>query len=192
MARRSESFESLTVVQREELEADILRWDLTWRELAKKFGVPEATLRAFADRKGLVRNATGLKRELVAQILAKPDMEPAATDSAQSAQQTAQRAESPPKTAREEIEAAAKEDARDMRNGLIAARIALNVVGKKLMEVAQKPHVFEAREVKILAETVSIAIRTIREIQGLDPKEAVGKPMTVVIRREELPHGDGF
>ena len=189
MARRSEALESLTVVQREELEADILRGELSWRELERKFGVPQGTLRAFADRRGLVRNASGLKRELVAQMLAKPEPEPVA---AHSRTDTAQREEPLKKTARDEIEAAAKEDARDMRNGLVSARIALNVVGRKLMEVAQKPHVFEAREVKTMTETVAIAIRTIREIQGLDPKETAGKPMAITIRREEVPHGDGF
>lgn len=80
-----------------------------------------------------------------------------------------------------------------MRNGLVAARIALNVVGRKLMEVSQKPNVFEAREVKVMAETTAIAIRTIREIRGLDPKDGTARGgMKIIIKREESKHDDSF
>ena len=83
----------------------------------------------------------------------------------------------------DEIEAAAREDARDMRNGLVAARIALGVVGRRLNVVASKPGVFDARETKIMAETVKIAVQTIREIRGLsDPKDA--KELNILIKRE--------
>ncbi|HRD87375.1 MAG TPA: hypothetical protein PK752_03815 [Accumulibacter sp.] len=194
MARRSEAFEALTVAHREELEADILRGELSWRQLAAKFKVPAGTLRDFADRKRLVRNASGLKREMVASLLAKPDeIPPQETVSAHRAAESTQRSESSPRTAHEELEAAAKEDARDMRNGLVAARIALNVVGRKLMEVSQKPNVFEAREVKVMAETTAIAIRTIREIRGLDPKDGTARGgMKIIIKREESKHDDSF
>lgn len=80
-----------------------------------------------------------------------------------------------------------------MRNGLVAARIALNVVGRKLMEVSQKPGVFEAREVKVMAETTVIAIRTIREIRGLDPKDGTARGgLNITIKREESKHDDAF
>ena len=194
MTRRSEAFEALTVVLREELEADILRGELSWRQLAAKFKVPVGTLRDFADRKRLVRNASGLKCELVASLLAKPDeAAPRETVSAHPAAESTQRSESSQRTAHEELEAAAKEDARDMRNGLVAARIALNVVGRKLMEVSQKPGVFEAREVKVMAETTVIAIRTIREIRGLDPKDGTARGgLNITIKREESKHDDAF
>lgn len=175
MARRSTSFESLSQNQLEELEADILRGELAWRSLAKKYSVPEATLRDFAQKHGIVRNPTGLKRERVAALLAKPDplletkqetvsSGQSAQDSAQKAANTAQRAESNPK---DDIEAAAQEDARDMRFGLNAARLALQIVGSKLNQ-ARNSNVFGPKEIKTLSETITINISTIRQIRGLD------------------------
>jgi hypothetical protein len=167
MARRSASFESLSQNQLEELEADIIRGDLSWRALAKKFSVPEATLRSFAEKHGIVRNPTGLKRQRVEQLMAKPDPLPdqqSAQNSAQKTNNSTQRAESTPK---DDIEAAAQEDARDMRFGLQAARLALNIVGAKLNQ-ARNNNLFGPKEIKTLSETITINISTIRQIRGLD------------------------
>ena len=171
MARRSTSFESLSQNQREELEADIIRGDLSWRSLAKKFLVPEATLRGFAEQRGIVRNPTGLKRQLVESLMAKPDpvpevdsARPVGADSTHAAQESTQRAESTP---RDDIEAAAQEDARDMRFGLQAARLALKLVGTRLSQAGTSSS-YGPREIKILSETIAINITTIRQIRGLD------------------------
>ncbi len=175
MARRSAAFESLSQNQLEELEADIIRGDLSWRGLAKKFLVPEATLRSFAEKNGIVRNPTGLKRQIVEKLMARPDPQPDSRtdslstqalepDSAHLAQNSAQRAESSP---RGDIEAAAQEDARDMRFGLQAARLALSLVGTRLQQ-AKGSNTYGPREIKILSETIGINITTIRQVRGLD------------------------
>ena len=73
MARKSDKLEALCQVRKEELIADIMRGELSWRALSSKYDVPEATLRSFADRSQIQRNPTGAKREMVAAKMALPD-----------------------------------------------------------------------------------------------------------------------
>ena len=70
MARKSDKLEALCQVRKEELIADIMRGELSWRALSSKYDVPEATLRSFADRSQIQRNPTGAKREMVAAKMA--------------------------------------------------------------------------------------------------------------------------
>lgn len=198
MARRSTALESLSANQLEELEADIMRGEQSWRGLSSKFKVPETTLRQWADKKGIVRNPTGLKRQLVETLLSRPDPAPAVVpslasppasshvsgDSAQapaddsaplSAHHSAQRAESSP---RADIEAAAAEDVRDMRFGLQAARAALMLVGRRLQTAQATPGQIEPRDIKVLSECVALNVGTIRLIRGLDVVTGSVKDLT--------------
>lgn len=201
MARRSTALESLSANQLEELEADIMRAEQSWRGLSSKFKVPETTLRQWADKKGIVRNPTGLKRQLVETLLSRPDpalapvpspassLAPpqASADSAQApagdsaplsahhSAHSAQRAESSP---RADIEAAAAEDVRDMRFGLQAARAALMLVGRRLQTAQATPGQIEPRDIKVLSECVALNVGTIRLIRGLDVVTGSVKDLT--------------
>lgn len=177
MARKP-AVERLDDLQREHLIADIMRGELSWRQLAAKYGIPEGTLRGWAEREKLERNPSGLKRELVAQAMAKPDPKPEAesaqtaresesTQGSETAQQSAQRATTTPPTLAE-VEEAAAEDARDMRAGLAAARLALVLVGKRLKAAQADDGAYTPRDIKVLSESVAINVGTIRTIRGLD------------------------
>lgn len=169
MARRSDKLEALTAVRREELIADIMRGELSWRALSAKFDVPQATLRLFADRNQIQRNPTGAKREMVAAKLARPDTAQAPVpDTARQPEAAAQRAESAPAAPKSDLEAAADEDVRDMRYGLQAARMALNIVGKKLSVGLARPEQLSPRDLKSLSESITLNVSTIRSIRGLD------------------------
>jgi hypothetical protein len=182
MARRSDALERLSKVQREALDADIMRGELSWRELEKKHGVPQATMRAHAERNGIVRNPTGIKRAMVEQLLAQPEDSAAARSARQSAQPAADETD---------LEKAAAEDARDMRLGLGAARIALSLVGAKLQKVygtngrdGDTSVDYSPRDLKTFSEAISINVDTIRRIRGLDA--GVGIPDMTKLTDQEL------
>lgn len=173
MARKSDKLEALCQVRKEELIADIMRGELSWRALSSKYDVPEATLRSFADRSQIQRNPTGAKREMVAAKMALPDhsAQPAQTgpaQSAQSAHESAQRADSATGLVTSTLEAAADEDVRDMRFGLQAARMALTIVGKKLQAGVINHSQLAPRDIKSLSESIALNISTIRAVRGLD------------------------
>lgn len=166
MARRSEKLESLSALRKEELIADIMRGELTWRALSAKFDVPLATLKAFADRNQIQRNPTGAKREMVAAKLAQPYSEqPSEQPSEQFGGITEQRSDS---LAKSSLEAAADEDVRDMRYALQCARMALNIAGKKLSVGLRSPEQLSPRDLKSLNESLVMSTDTIRSIRGLD------------------------
>jgi hypothetical protein len=199
MARKSLALELLTQNQLEEMEADVIRGDLSWRALGEKYAVPHATLRSFAEKKGIIRNPTGLKRQLVEKLMSQPEPTPApaVSDSAQpngthSAQQTVHSATRVESTPRDDIEAAAQEDARDMRFGLSAARLALNLVGLRLNQ-AKTDSQYGPREIKVLSESIAINVQTIRQIRGLDVQLDPGDVKNMTDEQlEAIISGKGF
>lgn len=178
MARSSAKLEALTPQAREALEADIVGSDLSWRQLAAKYGVPRNTIHSWAERRGLIRDPSGLKRQLVQQALAKPVPDAGTgqvgTDG-HSGHSSGRCPDAPVATVeslspptRAEVEAAAGEDARDLRLGLQASRAALVLVAKKLQAAQANTDLYAPREIKVLSEAVAINIGTIRTIRGLD------------------------
>ncbi len=134
---------------------------VSWRDLEADFSIPAATIRQWAERNGHARSPTASKRKMVEELLARPET---AQDGDQTARQTAHCAVS---TGNPDYDAAAQEDARDMRLGLQAARLALKVsaMGLKGMAESGEP---DAKLTKVWSECVAINVATIRKIRGLD------------------------
>ena len=82
-------------------------------------------------------------------------------------EQTAQRAESEPSTSTPDIDATAHEDEHDMRLGLQAARLALQVSAMGLKGMSDQ-QIDDSRATKTWSECIAININTIRKIRGLD------------------------
>lgn len=134
---------------------------VSWRDLAEEFSIPAASIREWADRNGYQRSPTASKRKMVEDLLTLPE-------TAQQTDQTAQRTVS---TGSTDVDAAAHEDARDMRLGLQAARLALQVsaLGLKGMREHKDP---DPKAAKLWSECVAINVNTIRKIRGLDDTTA--------------------
>jgi len=169
MAKPSLILTKLSVADRERLEADIIGSELSWRQLGKKYGLPHQRIVDYAERNGLIRNPSGLKRALVQQAMARaePDTNAAGQPTGQP---TGQR---PVPAGRAEIEAAAAIDVKDMNLACAAARAGLSLAAMKLQHAAQLAQVekrvdMEAREIKILAECVSINTDILRRVRGLE------------------------
>jgi len=95
-------------------------------------------------------------------------------------------------TPRDDIEAAAQEDARDMRFGLNAARLALNLVGLRLNQ-AKTDNQYGPREIKVLSERIAINVNTIRQIRGLDAQLDPGDVKNMTDEQlEAIINGKGF
>lgn len=136
----------------------------TWRDLESEFGIPEATIREWAQRHGYHRSPTASKRKMVEDLLAKPETAP----------ETAQTAQSAVSTGNSDVDEAAREDARDMRLGLTAARLALQVSAMGLKEMKDTGEA-DPKSTKLWSECVAINVATIRKIRGLDdPKPESG------------------
>lgn len=140
---------------------------VSWRDLESEFGIAQSVIRAWAEKHGYGRSPTASKRKMVEDLLAKPE---AAQHADKPAQQDAHRAESIT-TGNPDVDAAAQEDARDMRLGLQAARLALKVsaMGLKQMADAGEP---DGKATKLWSECVAINVNTIRKIRGLDDTTA--------------------
>jgi hypothetical protein len=140
---------------------------ISWDNLQIEFGIAQSSLRAWAERNGHGRSPTASKRKMVEDLLAKSESSQSA-ESAESALQSAPRAVS---TGNDEVDAAAHEDVRDMRLGLQAARLALQVseLGLKAMRDSGD---LEPRNAKLWSECVAINVTTIRKIRGLDDTTA--------------------
>ena len=137
----------------------------SWRYLEGEFGIPQATIRLWAETNGYQRSPSSSKRKLVEDLLSKPEI------SQTPAQTTAHRAES---TGNPEVDAAAREDERDMRLGLQAARLALHVSALGLKAMKDRD-IFDPKATKTWSECVSINVNTIRTIRSLnkDPETAI-------------------
>ena len=113
------------------------------RDIAKRYGTKEGTIRSRAKKNGWVQDATGTKRRIVADGMA---------GITQDVTQCAMR----------EIESAAEADLKDMNTGLKIYRHILNAM-ETAAEVVQDP-----REAKVITEATEKAINGIRTIRGLD------------------------
>ena len=133
----------------------------TWETLEEEFGIAFSTIREWAKRNGYGRSPTASKRKLVEDLLAKPET---AIDTASDKPQTATVATS---TGNLDVDAAAQEDVRDMRLGLTAARLALQVSAMGLKEQRDTGEA-DPKATKLWSECVAINVNTIRKIRGLD------------------------
>ena len=113
------------------------------RDIAKRYGTKEGTIRSRAKKNGWVQDATGTKRRIVADGMA---------GITQDVTQCAMR----------EIESAAEADLKDMNTGLNIYRHILNAM-ETAAEAVQDP-----REAKVITEATEKAINGIRTIRGLD------------------------
>jgi len=113
------------------------------RDIAKRFGTKEGTIRSRAKKHGWVQDATGTKRRIVADGMA---------GITQEITQCAMR----------EIESAAEADLKDMNTGLKIYRHILSA-----METAAA-RVEDPRDAKVITEATEKAINGIRTIRGLD------------------------
>lgn len=156
----------------------------TWRELSAEFGIPFPTIHEWAVRNGYQRSPTAAKRKMVEELLARPEptkAKPKAVETEQTEQEQAQTEQTEQiveqteqeheqrsaSTGRADVDAAAHEDARDMRLGLSAARLALQVSAIGLNDM-RKAGVADARATKVWSECVAVNVATIRKIRGLD------------------------
>ena len=138
-----------------------------WRDLSAIFNIPTATIHEWASQHGYTRNPTSTKRLLVEQLMARPEQPVQTVQTEQGQAEQAEQAEQSVVHRPEDIDAAAREDARDMRLGLQAARLALQVSAMGLNEM-RKAAVPDYRATKVWSECVSINVATIRKIRGLD------------------------
>lgn len=136
----------------------------SWDTLAAEFDIPSGSIREWAGRNGYGRSPTASKRKMVEDLLTQPET----AQTTETAYQTAPKAVS---TGNPDVDAAAQEDARDMRLGLQAARLALKVsaMGLKQMADAGEP---DGKATKLWSECVAINVNTIRKIRGLDDTTA--------------------
>lgn len=131
-----------------------------WETLEDEFGIAQSSIRAWAERNGYKRSPTASKRKMVEDLLAKPE---SATQSAIPAIAVS--------TGNPDVDAAAREDERDMRLGITAARLAMDVslMGLQAMHDAGDA---DPKATKLWSECIAINVNTIRKIRGLDdPKQ---------------------
>lgn len=164
----------------------------TWRELSAEFGIPFPTIHEWAVRNGYQRSPTAAKRKMVEELLARPEPTKAkskAVETEQTEQEQAQteqiveqteqeHEQRSASTGRADVDAAAHEDARDMRLGLSAARLALQVSAIGLNDM-RKAGVADARATKVWSECVAVNVATIRKIRGLDDIAAQQPVITI-------------
>lgn len=136
----------------------------SWRDLAAEFSLPAETIRQWSERNGYGRSSTESKRKMVADLLAKPETGQQTGQQTGQDTQTGQRTVS---TGNPDVDAAAQEDARDMRLGLTAARLALQVSAMGLKEQKDTGNA-DPRATKLWSECVALNVNTIRKIRGLD------------------------
>lgn len=134
----------------------------SWRDLEAEFGIAQSVIRGWAEKNGYGRSPTASKRKMVEDLLAKPD---SAQQPGEAAQQAAHRAGIT--TGNPDVDEAAREDARDMRLGLTAARLALQVSAMGLKQQRDTGEA-EPKSTKLWSECVAINVNTIRKIRGLD------------------------
>ncbi len=124
------------------------------RSIAGAHGVSEGAIRKQAKKNKWLRDPEGLKRERVKAFLAGEST----------------RGYAPRTPADLILNQEAEEDARDMKLGLQAARLALQV---SAMGLKNQREAGEAKpgETKCWSECVALNINTIRRIRGLDDKQ---------------------
>jgi hypothetical protein len=136
----------------------------SWDALGAEFGLPASTIAEWSRRNGYGRSPTASKRRMVEDLLAKPEQ------TAQTAGETVEPAKTV-STGNPDVDEAAREDARDMRLGLTAARLALQVSAMGLKEQRDTGEA-DPKATKLWSECVAINVATIRKIRGLDAPKA--------------------
>ena len=136
----------------------------SWDTLEHEFGIAASSITQWAKRNGYGRSPTASKRRMVEDLLTRPETGEPVQTVGQSGQSTVS-------TGNADVDAAAHEDARDMRLGLQAARLALQVsaIGLKGMREHKNP---DPKAAKLWSECVAINVNTIRKIRGLDDTTA--------------------
>ena len=148
-----------------------------WRQLECEFKIPFASIIEWSGRNGYVRTPTSVKRIIVETLLAEHESKHISEKNSKrfegqpekNSKQTEQKAAH--KCTTGSLEAAAQEDVRDMRIGLGAARLALQVSAlglKSMLEINDT----DPRSTKLWSECVAINVNTIRKIRGLDDTTA--------------------
>jgi hypothetical protein len=146
---------------------------IPWRQLESEFKIPYASICEWASRSGHGR--TSAKRILVESEMAKPEhisktkTKSFEGESEKNYKRIEQKAEH--RGLMGSLEAAAQEDVRDMRLGLQAARLALNVSAlglKAMIEIGDT----DPRSTKLWSECIAINVNTVRKIRGLDDTAA--------------------
>ena len=129
---------------------------MSLRELAADQGTKEGTIRSRAKRLGWVQDAAGTKRALVSSLM---------SGVTQDVTQCAMR----------EIEAAATQDADDMRLGLKGARAilqsAVDSIGLQGIHETDNGRLYlkiDPKDLKTLSECIKLNVETIRTIRELD------------------------
>lgn len=139
----------------------------SWDTLAEEFNIPATSIHKWAKRNGYGRTPTAIKRRMVEDLLARPD--PETTGETTGEVETTGRVIS---TGNPDVDASAHEDTRDMRQGLQAARLALQVSTQGLERLLSSDAVDDYRATKAWSECIIININTIRKIRGLDEPKA--------------------
>jgi hypothetical protein len=139
------------------------------RAISDLHGVPEATIRLRAKKHGWVRDASGLKREIVKDAMSGVVSKPAQKAAQETAQETVRR-----------IESAADEDIADMERGIRISRSCLEKL-ETAVTTAKEP-----KEIKVIVEATGMAIDSIRRIRGLDSPPGSQPPKDDEMTHEEL------
>ena len=128
-----------------------------WETLEVEFGIASSSIHQWAARNGYGRSPTASKRKMVEDLLSKPEKPETEIETGKS----------PVSTGNPDVDAAAREDERDMRLGLQAARLALQVsaIGLKEMREAK---IADPKATKTWSECIAINVATIRKIRNLD------------------------
>lgn len=139
---------------------------MPYAKISEIFDIPKTTIIDWASKNGLTKTPTEVKRKLVEQLVNRPTVGDG-SEPDHFSDQSENKLGVDISTGNELIDRAAKEDERDMRLGLMAARIGLQVSALALKKMHQE-NKYHARESKIWSECVAINVTTIRKIRGLD------------------------
>lgn len=133
---------------------------LSVNALAVKHGIPEATLRREAKKRGWIRGASETKRQMVKDGLAGVSLTKVLTND----------------EVRQINLDEASQDITDMREGLAVARACISKLAS-MVDGTDNP-----RDVKVIVEANKAAIETIRRIRGLDDNMANATPYEEQLR----------
>jgi transposase-like protein len=153
-------------------DAAALEWEgggvRSMRELARRHGIPEATLRRYAKEHGWVKGAADAKRELVREALAGVDLDAGAAQSLTHDEMRQKRVTE------------ALQDVADMNMGLRVARACI----AKLLGMVED--IDNPNDVKRVVEANKGAVETIRKIRSLDAEPEPEAAVTVTVGDADL------
>jgi hypothetical protein len=138
------------------------------RELARKHGIPEATLRRHAKEHGWTRGASDIKREIVREALAGEDVDAEVTQDL---------------THEEVRQRRVKEALQDVADMTMGLRVARACIGKLL---AMVDSIDNPNDIKRVVEANKGAVETIRKIRSLDDEPPPEAEVTVTVGDSDL------